>query len=251
MLSSSYRVLVQAGIVLILLGLWEAAVFSGLADTRTLPPPSEIAIHIVALLGDQDVLYNLWITSAQVGLAFLIVAPVGVAIGLLLGEHEYIGRAFRPFFYFLAGVPKSVFLPVFILTFGIGFTQKVAFGIFQAIFVLVISAIAAVGSVSPTLIKVARSYGANRWQLYSQIFLPAMMPVVIEGMRLGMIFNITGVVFAEMYVARAGIGHMIATWGMSFQMPQLFAGIFLTAFLSIAVNEVLRWYERRVDKWRK
>jgi len=244
------RPLIQLGIVAALLGVWEAAVAVGAADPRMLPPPSLVAEHLWGMLGDQRVLRNLWVTSAQVGLAFAIVAPLGIALGLLLGENDYLGRAFKPFFYFLAGVPKSVFLPIFILAFGIGFTQKVAFGVFQAVFVLVISAIAAAGSVPPALVKVARSYGATRRQLYTQIYLPSMMPIVVEGMRLGMIFNITGVVFAEMYVARAGIGHLIATWGMSFQMPQLFAGIFLTALLSIAVNETLRWYERRVGRWR-
>jgi NitT/TauT family transport system permease protein len=249
-MSRGRRALVQLLLVAAILGAWQAAVAGGLADPRMLPPPGVVAGHLVGMLGDPKVLYNLWITGAQVGLAFVIVAPLGVAIGLLLGESAYLGRAFKPFFYFLAAVPKSVFLPIFILTFGIGFTQKVAFGVFQALFVLVISAIAAAGSVSPDLVRVARSYGATRTQLYTQIYLPAMMPIIVEGMRLGMIFNITGVVFAEMYVARAGIGHLIATWGMSFQMPQLMAGILLIAALSIAVNETLRWYERRVGRWR-
>lgn len=249
-MSGKRRALIQLAIVAAILGIWESAVAIGFADARMLPPPSLVGQHLAAMLGDQRVLYNLWITSAQVGLAFAIVAPLGVGLGLLLGENDYLGRAFKPFFYFLAAVPKSVFLPIFILAFGIGFTQKVAFGVFQALFVLVISAIAAVGSVSPDLVKVARSYGATRRQLYTQIYLPSMMPIVVEGMRLGMIFNITGVVFAEMYVSRAGIGHMIANWGMRFQMPQLFAGIVLTAALSIAVNETLRWYERKVGQWR-
>ena len=143
-----------------------------------------------------------------------------------------------------------MFLPVFILAFGIGFTQKVAFGMFQAIFVLVISAIAAADSVPADLVKMARSCGAKRRELYLQIYLPAMLPVVVEGLRLGMIFNITGVLFAEMYVSRAGLGHLVAMWGMQFAMANLFAGIALAALLSIVVNEGLRWYERRVGAWR-
>ena len=77
-----------------------------------------------------------------------------------------------------------------------------------------------------------------------------MLPVIDEGLRLGMIFNITGVLFAEMYVSRAGLGHLVSNWGMSFEMVKLFAGILLAAVLSIAVNETLRWYEKRIGAWR-
>ncbi len=244
------RLLAQLAIVAAMFLFWEMAVRTGLANARIVPPPSEVLPRAITMLGDPVVLHNLWITSAQVMLAFVLVAPIGVAIGLLLGESDYFGRAFKPFFFFVASVPKSVFLPVFILAFGIGFTQKVAFGMFQAIFVLVISAIAAAESVSPDYLKMARAYGASRRQIYVDIYLPAMLPVIVEGLRLGMIFNITGVLFAEMYVSRAGLGHLVSTWGMSFQMVNLFAGILLAASLSIAVNELLRWYENRVGAWR-
>ncbi len=198
--------LLQVGLIAIILGGWEAAVRIQLVNPQLLPPPTAVAPHVVAFLTQAEMLYHLWVTSAQVVTAFVLVAPIGIALGLLLGENDYLGRAFKPFFYFVASVPKSVFLPIFILAFGIGFTEKVAFGMFQAIFVLVISAIAAANSVPADLITVARSYGAKRWQLYTQIYWPAMLPVLLEGIRLAMIFNITGVVFAEMYVARAGLG---------------------------------------------
>ncbi|MEE9590071.1 MAG: ABC transporter permease [Hyphomicrobiaceae bacterium] len=249
-MSRAGTLLAQIGIVAGFFLFWEAAVQTGVANARIVPPPSLVLPRAFAMLGDPIVLYHLWITSAQVLLAFILVAPIGVAIGLLLGESDYFGRAFKPFFYFVASVPKSVFLPVFILAFGIGFTQKVAFGMFQAIFVLVISAIAAAESVSSDFVKMARAYGATRRQLYVDIYLPAMLPVVVEGLRLGMIFNITGVLFAEMYVSRAGLGHLVSNWGMRFEMVNLFAGILLAAVLSIAVNETLRWYENRVGAWR-
>lgn len=249
-MSERWTIVARIAIVLSLFVGWELAVSLGLANERIVPPPSAVLPRTVAMLGDPTVLYHLWITSAQVLLAFVLVAPIGIAIGLLLGESDYFGRAFKPFFFFVASVPKSVFLPVFILAFGIGFTQKVAFGMFQAIFVLVISAIAAADSVSADYLRMARAYGASRSQLYIDIYLPAMLPIIVEGLRLGMIFNITGVLFAEMYVSRAGLGHLVSNWGMSFDMVNLFAGILLAAVLSIVVNETLRWYENRVGAWR-
>ncbi len=240
----------QAVVIALLVVGWEALSRGELVDPRLLPPASVVGAALADMLGDPRVLRHLWVTIAEVLVAFAAVAPVGVGLGLLLGEHDYLGRAFKPFFYFIASVPKSVFLPIFILLFGIGFVQKVAFGVFQAIFVLVISSIAAVTSVPAERVRVARAFGATSWQVYTQIYWPSMLPLILEGVRLGLIFNITGVIFAEMYVSRAGLGVLIARAGQSFQMPDLFAGIVLTAILSIVVNEALRWYERRVGRWR-
>lgn len=249
-MTKSWRFAVQLGLILSTFVLWEAVVRYALVDDRILPPPSLVASRLVYMLADPSILYNIWITAVEVMVAFVLVVPPGIAIGLWLGESRFYGQAFKPFFYFVANVPKSVFLPVFILTFGIGMTQKIAFGMFQAIFILVISSIAAADSVPADLVKMARSCGAKRRELYFQIYLPAMLPVIVEGLRLGMIFNITGVLFAEMYVSRAGLGHLVSVWGMQFQMPDLFAGIILAALMSIVINESLRWYERRVGSWR-
>jgi ABC-type nitrate/sulfonate/bicarbonate transport system permease component len=241
---------IQAGVVLAVAALWEAAPRAGLVDPNLLPPFSEVCGQVVTLFTEEGLSRDLAVTAGELIAAFAIVAPIGVGIGLLLAENEYLGRVFRPFFYFLASVPKSVFLPTFILLFGIGFGQKVAFGVFQAVFVLVISTVAAVRGVEPELVKLARSYGASRMTIYREIYWPSMLPLVIEGARLGVVFSITGVVFAEMAVARAGLGARIASFGQTFQMPSLYAGVLVVSLFSIAINELLRSYERRIGRWR-
>lgn len=241
---------VQAGCVLAALLGWEAAVRTGVIDARLLPPCSEVLTRLLAIVQDPQVLGHVGVTAGQVLVSFLIVAPLGIGLGLLLGENDYLGRAFKPFFFFMASVPKSVFLPLFILALGIGFAQKVAFGVFQAIFVLVISAIAAADSVPADLVKMGRAFGASRRQQYLLIYLPAMLPVIVEGLRLGMIFSITGVLFAEMYVSRSGLGYLIASWGARYELANLLAGIVLAALLSILINEGLRSIERRLGTWR-
>lgn len=249
-MNRSKKLAIQAAILIGLALVWQIVVSTGLVDANTLPAPTTVLTRTIELLGDKKVLYHLWITTAAVLLAAVVVAPIGVALGLLLGESDYWGRAFKSFFFFMSSVPKSVFLPLFILSMGIGFTEKVAFGVFQAIFVLVISAVAAAESVPDDYLKMAKSLGATRKQMYRQIYLPAMLPLILEGLRLGMIFNITGVLFAEMYASRDGLGHLVSTWGMSYDMPSLFAGITLAALLAIVVNESLRWYENKLGKWR-
>lgn len=244
------RLTEQLGILLGALLLWQFAVVSGFVDSRTLPPPTAVAQRLGELLQETSILLSLWETVSAVLLAAVLVVPVGILIGLFLGESRYWGKVFKPFFYFMSSVPKSIFLPLFILALGIGYAEKVAFGVFQAIFVLVISAVAATESVPAGYIRMARSYGASMRQIYLEIYLPAMLPIILEGLRLGMIFNITGVIFAEMYASRRGLGNLVAMWGMQFDMKSLFAGIVLAAVLAIIINETLRYFENKLGQWR-
>jgi NitT/TauT family transport system permease protein len=77
-----------------------------------------------------------------------------------------------------------------------------------------------------------------------------MMPILLEALRIAMIFNFTGVMIAEMYASRTGIGQMIANWGENFMMPQLFAGVVLLACAAIVFNETIRYVEARCSGWR-
>jgi NitT/TauT family transport system permease protein len=77
-----------------------------------------------------------------------------------------------------------------------------------------------------------------------------MLPMLLEAIRIAMIFNFTGVMIAEMYASRTGIGHLIAGWGENFQMPQLFAGILLLSIIAILFNESIRILEERFSTWR-
>jgi NitT/TauT family transport system permease protein len=244
------RVIVAAA-VLGLFGLWEALARAGRIDASLAPAPSTI---LVAWSGSSSG-PRCWRASrsprGKPFAAFLIAVPVGLLIGFTLAEIPGLGDLLRPLVNFLFGVPKSIFLPVFILMFGVSIPQKIAFGVFTTIFVLIMGGIAAVQSVPRELITVSRVYGASRLQIIREIYLPAMAPILLESARLGMVFNITAVLLCEIYGARDGIGYRIAAWGENLQMPQLYAALVLVATAAVAVNEALRLVETRLGAWRQ
>jgi NitT/TauT family transport system permease protein len=244
------RVIVAA-IVLGLFGLWEALGRLGRIDASLAPAPSTILGALVRLLERPEVLASLAVTAWEVLAAFLIAVPVGLGLGFLLAEVSALDALFRPLVNFLFGVPKSIFLPVFILVFGVSIPQKIAFGVFTTIFVLIVGGVAAVQSVPRELVTVSRVYGASRWQVVREIYLPAMAPILLESARLGMVFNITAVLLCEIYGARDGIGYRIAAWGENLQMPQLYAALVIVAAAAVAVNEALRRLEARLGFWRQ
>ena len=243
--------LIVAAVVLGALLLWEGLVRGGRLDASLAPAPSVIVDALLRLAARPEVLTSLWVTGWEVLAAFVIAAPVGLFIGFTLAEVPVLGTLFRPLINFLFGVPKSIFLPVFILVFGVSIPQKIAFGVFTTLFVVIMGGIAAVESVPRELVTVSRVYGATRLQVIREIYLPAMAPILLESARLGMIFNITAVLLCEIYGARDGIGYRIAAWGENLQMPQLYAALVIVAAGAVAVNEALRAAEARLGFWRR
>jgi ABC-type nitrate/sulfonate/bicarbonate transport system permease component len=223
--------------------LWEGASRLGLVDPRLLPPLSDVIATLAGLLQDERFRGDLAVTLSEVAVAFAIVGPLGLLVGFHLGESLGAYRMFAPALHLALSVPKSIFLPIFIFAFGIGFLQKVIFAVTLAFFIVVLSGIAAARSVPKGLVTAARAFGATRSQIYLRIYLPAMEPLIIEGLRMGLIFTVTGVLLAEMYGAPRGLGRVIFAWGELFKTRELFAGVLLVVVTTIVCNELMRAVE--------
>jgi ABC-type nitrate/sulfonate/bicarbonate transport system permease component len=237
-------------IVAAIFALWEILSRTGLVNPRLLPSASDTLSTLGDLLQRASVRNDLAVTAGEVLTAFAFAVPVGALIGYLIAENRYFADVMKPLLFFAFSIPKSIFLPMFILVFGVGFAQKVGFGFFSTIFIVIMSTTTAVESVKVEHLKVARSYGATPAQTAFRVYLPSMLPVLLEALRISMIFNLTGVILAEMYASRDGIGHQIASWGENFQMKQLLAGVVMIAAIAMTFNELVRWVETRCSHWR-
>jgi ABC-type nitrate/sulfonate/bicarbonate transport system permease component len=242
--------LARFAIVAAIFALWEMLSRTGIVNPRLLPSASDTLSTLGDLLQRASVRNDLAVTASEVLAAFALAVPVGALIGYLIAEHRTFADVMKPLLFFAFSIPKSIFLPMFILVFGVGFAQKVGFGFFSTIFIVIMSTTTAVESVKVDHLKVARSYGATAAQTAFRVYLPSMLPVLLEALRISMIFNLTGVLLAEMYASRDGIGHQIASWGENFQMKQLLAGVVMVAAIAMTFNELVRWVETRCSHWR-
>jgi len=240
----------RIALVVAILALWEILSRTGLVNPRLLPSASDTLSTLADLLQRGSVRSDLLVTATEVLVAFAIAVPLGCLIGYLIAEYRYFAEVMKPLLFFAFSIPKSIFLPMFILVFGVGFAEKVGFGFFSTIFIVIMSTTTAVESVKVEYLTVARSYGATSAQTAFRVYLPSMLPVLLEALRISMIFNLTGIILAEMYASRDGIGHQIATWGENFQMKQLLAGVVMIAVMAVTFNELVRWVETRCSHWR-
>jgi ABC-type nitrate/sulfonate/bicarbonate transport system permease component len=240
----------RLAIVVAFFALWETLSRTAIVNPRLLPSATDTLATLAELLQRASVRGDLAVTASEVVAAFALAVPVGCLIGFLIAEHRYFAEVVKPLLFFAFSIPKSIFLPMFILVFGVGFAEKVGFGFFSTIFIVILSTTTAVESVRSEYLTVARSCGATSAQTAFRVYLPSMLPVLLEALRISMIFNLTGVILAEMYASRDGIGHQIATWGENFQMRQLLAGVVMIAAVAMIFNEMVRWVETKCSHWR-
>ncbi len=240
----------RAALILAGLAVWEVAARLRWLDPDFFSPPSQV-VSAMADLATPPVLAAARLTATEVVFAFALAAAVGVGLGLVIGLSPFAYRTFRPIVLLLFSVPKMVMLPLFILFFGIGLTSKAVFAFSLGVFPVLLNVIAGTRMVDRTLVTAAYCMGAGRLAIFAKIVLPASLPSVITGLRVGMAQTVLGVLLAELYAANTGLGFYVSLYSQSFKPAQLFALFFLVAALSIVVNEALRAIERRAGRWRE
>ena len=240
----------RAALVLAALALWEVAARLRWLDPDFFSPPSQV-LWAMGELANPRVLAAARLTALEVAAAFAVAAVVGVTGGLVIGLSAFAYRTFRPIVLLLFSVPKMVMLPLFILFFGIGVLSKAVFAFSLGVFPVLLNVIAGSRMVDRTLVTAAYCMGASRPGIFLKVVLPAALPSVVTGLRVGMTQTVLGVLLAELYASNTGFGYFVTLYSQSFKPAQLFALFFVVAALSIVVNEALRALERRASRWRE
>ena len=239
------RLIVIAGLFL----LWEVAA-RWWVDPIFLSPPSKVLIELGGVFETRGVPAALQITFYELAVAFAMSVVIGLAVGLAVGLSRFSNRSFMPIILLLYGTPQVTILPLFILYFGIGPASKIAFGVSHGIFPIIVTVVAGVQNIKPTLMTAARSMGASRWQIFRWVIFPHMIPSFFAGMRLGMTGVLLGVLLAELYVSTAGIGHFTTMFTQNFDPTKLLGLISVLAAMAIVLNEIVRRAEVHYARWR-
>ena len=247
-MTAGRRRLWQALSVAALLAGWELAARAGWLDPAFVPAPSAVARafrtigrEAVGLLGE---------TLGKTLVAYALAVSLGVGAGLLIGSVRYLHDVLSPFLVTLYALPKILVLPWILLAFGLGAAPAVAYGVLQGFFPICLLVIGGVRDIDRMPLRVARSMGATSWQLYRKVVLPAVLPAVLAGLRLGIVFCLLGVLVVEMFGGIRGMGFLLVSLANAFRAPELFAATALVSLLSVGVVLGLERLNRRLGHWR-
>lgn len=236
---------VQVAVPVALVTLWYLATTRWGVSRILLPNPVDVVRALGNVLATGEYLDDLRVTLTELAIAFTISVTGGIALGYLISRSSYRIGVFDPLLSAIYSVPLILFLPLYVLWFGLGPPSKIALGATISFFPIVLSTIAGFGRVEPMMVTAARSMGASDLQLFRFVLLPAAFPVIIAAARLGFTVALLSIIGSETLASLAGLGHKIVELSEGMEMPRMFAYI---AFV-VAIAAILNIVVSRLEAW--
>ena len=189
-----------------------------------------------------------WQHAGATGIAFLYALGValagGLGIGLLLGYFKLAGDVFEPIVGAIYSIPKITLYPIILLVFGLTLSAKVAFGALHGIFPMIIFTMSGVKTVKPVYLKAARTFGLSPLESIRTILLPAALPEIFTGFRLGFSLTLLGTLIGELFASDRGIGFLLIRGIEHGDAPTIMA----LTFMLFAVSAFAGWLLLRIDR---
>ncbi len=234
---------VRWAIILLLLACWEVLPRAGLVAELFLPPLSTTLQ--VAATDWREYAANLGVTLWEVALSMLLACGGGLVAGAVIGSLASLRVTLLPVFSSLYAVPLVIVYPVLTVWLGIGPASKIAFAGLYGFFPTMLATAAGIRTIDPNLLLAARSMGATPLQRILLVVLPASIPTVLAGLRLGGALVIVGVVVAEMLVATEGIGYLVSRYRTILDSAHVFAAVLLVLIVALLFDLGMRLLEQQ------
>jgi len=213
------------------------------------PTFTETVVSLVDLLGRGEFWESMYISNQALVIGFVIAVSVGVPLGVLLGRFRTFERFTDVYLNILLVTPMAAIIPLLIMSVGFGLASRVILVTIFAIVLVIVSCRAGVRQIDPSLIEMARSYGASEAQVWRRILIPAAMPAIMTGIRLGLGRAVTGMVLVELLMVSLALGGLILEFRGMFQGGLLYATIVAILAEALILINIARWIERRATPW--
>ncbi len=214
-----------------------------------LPGFTETVRATAGLLGEAELWRALYVSNQALVLGFALAVVVGVPLGIALGRFPLLERYADVHLNILLVTPMAALIPLLVMSVGVGTASRVVLVALFAVVMVIVNSRAGVRQVDPALIEMARSFGAGERTVWARILLPAALPAVMTGVRLGLGRAVTGMVLVELLMVSDGLGGLILTYRGLLKAPQLYGTIAVILAEALLLGAVAHWAERRLTRW--
>ena len=229
-----------------LLAGWQ--MLSLLAGAQVLTPPLATLQRLGQLMAGPDFAGH----AIETGSAFIVALAISLAGGLVagaaLGAHRLSGEVAEPLLVGFYSIPKITLYPVVLLLFGLGLSAKIAFGAIHGIVPVILFTMNAVRSIPQSYLRAARSMRLTAWQTFAHVLVPATLPEIVTGFRLGFALTLLGTLIGEMFASQRGIGYMLVRAMETGDTGTVMALALLLVVLATAASAALLRLDRRLHR---
>jgi ABC-type nitrate/sulfonate/bicarbonate transport system permease component len=205
------------------------------------PPPLIVLAKAFALAQDGTLFEHIGVSLRRILIGFFLGSALGIPIGLAIGSFSIVRKLLEPWTEFLRFIPSVAMITLAVIWFGIGEESKIFLIIYTTVFIVILNTAAGVSAITPNKIRAAQALGANRWQIFAYVGLPATVPFILTGMRLAMANSFTTIVAAEMISANEGLGVMLWNGRMYMLVDEIFVSLLCLGLLGFAADRLFRW----------
>lgn len=245
--SAIRRVLDVALFLAVVIGLWAAIVEITGIHSLLLPGPQDVGRVLVD--STPALIRSMMQTMETVAWGFFLGGGGGFLLGVLIRYFAVVRRALYPLTVVMYVVPKAVFVPLFVVWWGVGPTYKWLVTALLVFFPVMENTIAGLHSATTDMVDLSRSLKGNRWLTFRKIELPCSLPYVLAGLRIGLTEAFIGAVLVELIVPHSGIGSLIVQASIQSNTQFIIAGIIVIASFGIISYLLLERIERRLTSW--
>jgi NitT/TauT family transport system permease protein len=232
-------------------GSWEWASATRAIDPILIGRPSGIVAFIWReTFVEQSLLIDFGYTLTATLLAFLLGSVSGILVGMLFVTRPNVEAVLSPILMALNSMPRIALAPLFLIWFGLGIGSKIALGFSLTFFIVLTNTVAGGRGVNPDHITLAETLGASRGQIFRKFTLPSAVPVIFNGLRLGLIFSLLGVIGGEIIASEHGLGGTLQLLAASFKTSGVFGVIILLSMVGLSITWIMTWLENRLLRWR-
>lgn len=239
---------VQVGFLITLVLLWYLGTTYWGVSHLLLPNPVKVWEELKDVLATSEYVPDLKVTLTELAVAFAISCTSGVTLGYFISRSPFAIKVFEPLLAAIYSVPIILFLPLYVLFFGLGPGSKIALGTTISFFPIVLNTVAGFGYVERIFITAARSMGASDIQMFRYVLLPAALPVILTGLRIGFTVALLSILGSETIASLAGLGHKIVHLAEGMETARMFAYIAFAVAIAATLNTITTSLERRARR---
>lgn len=240
---------ISAASFIALFGVWALVSVLKLVDETMLPAPWTVLMNIINSFADGSIYGDMWISIYRIVCGFVISVIIGVPLGIAIGTFKIAECIFRPMCEFIRYMPVPAFLPLIMMWVGIGEEAKIGVILLGTLFQMILMVMDDALLVSNDLLNAGYTLGASKFQIVWKILIPAMMPKLMDTLRILMGWAWTYVTVAELVAANSGLGYSILKAQRFLKTDSVYAGILIIGLLGLLFDRIFAICNKKIFHW--
>ena len=212
-----------------------------------IPPFSHVLAGLVDVVSGGRFASAIAVTLQAFAIGMALSLTIGIGVGILMGRNRAVGNTMGMWVNIFESSPLTAIVPALMALLGFGLPTMIVTVFLFSVWVIALDTQVGVQHIDTSLVEMGDSFGASRRDLYWKIILPAALPELLAGIRLGLIRGVKGVVIGQLLIAVTGVGYLFEIYSRNFLMPEFWALLLVVFAFAFAASELIAFFERKVE----